>query len=315
MLCPLIGPDAYSPEWYADRPHHLFASEMASALGVPDAARTPLEIYMEKLGLVEPFSGNQYTSRGRRIEAFMPEEYELATGRKVETGIPTYYHATHRFIGATIDARCVSDRLYLVEFKSCHYRRAKQLGEEHSDQIFADWQVQAQTQMLVHGAHCCDVFTMLDLHTFKLFTVERNEALQEQIIDGAAALWDRIQRRDPPPPDFPHFSTGDLLKQLYPVEGIGSVQLSQTIASKWAKLVALRQRHHDMEDEMDALKNEVLHAIGDAAVGKLPLGQKEIVRTVVPESRYTETDALVIQQKIGKVKRKAYSKLIERKVL
>jgi len=310
---PIRGPEAYSPEWYTARATGIFASEAAAAIGISEYAQ-PLDVYCVKLGLIEPFEGNELTDRGKRFEPFIAQEYTIATSHQVETGHPLYFHPDYPFIGATLDGRRADDPLHAVEFKACGFRRAAKLGEEHTDQVFEDWLVQCQVQMFVVGAHTVDLFVMVDLHTYRLFVIERNDVLIPKIVEGISDLWDRIQRRDPPTPDFKHPCTLDLLKRMTGLTAEGAIELSQEVAHEWAKLQrtkTLIKRLKDLEVESDA---KIRFALGTAEVGRLPLGQKEIVRYVTKDSIWSPKDIDEAQANQGKVKRKGSVKLGERKI-
>jgi putative phage-type endonuclease len=311
-LEPVSGPASLTPEWYEARYECIGASEGAAACGL-SLKRAATDVYAEKRRLVEPFEGNEYTERGKRGEPFIMAEYFALTGAEVEVGLPMFFHPLYPFIGATPDGRRKSNRRHLVEAKVCHWTQAAKLGEEETDQIFPEWVCQAQQQMAVMDAEVCDVMAMLDIHTYRLFTVERNETLIERLIVAESVLWDRIERGDPPPPDFSHPEAYESVKKLFGLSG-RTVQLDQETADLWRRVQICGDAIKKLEADRDALKAKVLYAIGDASIGRLPLGQKEISRCVVADSKWTETDVDLARASVGKVKRKGYVKLIERKV-
>lgn len=313
MKLPIAGPLPDSPAWHEARFTGIFASEGAAACGLSDE-RQPLDIYLEKCRLKEPFEGNEFTRRGKRFEQFLATEYMEQTGHPLRTGLPMYFSPDYPVIGATPDAVRADNALHGCELKNCHWRRAGKLGPEGSDEVFTDWVVQCQQQMLVMGWELVDVFVMVDLHTYRLFTVERNELLIAGIIEAELALWDRIQRRDPPPPNWNHAGTPALIRGMYGVNEIETVMFTADDSKLWLD----RQRNKDqikvLEAECAVIESTMLHKMGNAAVGKFPLGQRELTRTSVAPTLWTEADVEAARSKVGQIKRKGFVRLNERAV-
>ncbi len=299
-LLPLVGPDANTPEWHEARKSSIGASESAAAAGVSEE-RQPFDVYLEKTGQVPPFEGNEFTGRGLRFQPFIGQEYEIQTGHDLEQWLPMYRSPEHAFVSATPDARLITDPAHLVELKACNWRRARLLGEEGTDEVFPDWNVQAQHQMYVMGADVCDLFVMVDLHTYRSFTVRRNEDMIRELVENLCDLWDRIERRDPPPINAKHPKAEELVKRLYAVETGKSIELSAAVEGWWEEQHRLKDEIEALEQQRKELRTECLAAMGDAAIGVLPSGLRVLTRTQVAATSYT-------------VEKKAYVMLRERKV-
>ena len=313
ILEPIQGPPTGSEAWYSVRPTGIFASEAAEACGVSDYGQ-PLDVYLIKRGLKEPFAGNDYTDRGKRFEPFIAGEFTKHTGCDITTGLPMYFAPEVPFIGATPDAVHANNPRRGVEFKACNFRRAAKLGEEGTDQIFEDWLLQTQQQMFVMGWEACDVFVMVDLHTYKHFEVARNEALIDRMVSIESDLWDRIKRGDPPPPDFKHPLALDLIKDLFgDVEPGSEAVLDLDVIADWERVEALKEEIKERETELKARKARVLFAMGNAEFATLPFGAGEVVRGVVKPSIWTVEDAQHAMKSIGQVKRKGYVTITQRK--
>lgn len=313
ILEPIPGPATGSEAWYAARSGGIFASESAEACGVSDYGQ-PLDIYLIKRGLREPFAGNDYTDRGKRFEPFIAGEFVKHTGHQIETGLPMYFHPDVPFIGATPDGRHANNPRRGVEFKACNFRRAAKLGEEGTDRIFEDWLLQTQQQMFVMGWEACDVFVMVDLHTYRHFAVERNEPLIDRMVSIESDLWDRIQRGDPPSLDFKHPLALDLIKELFAGVEVGKeAVLDLDVIADWERVEVLKAEIKEREKELEVRKARVLFAMGDAEFATLPFGAGEIVRGVVKPQIWSEADVDKALASIGNVKRKGYVTVTQRK--
>ena len=183
-------------EFLAERQTYLGASDMAAILGVDDY-KTALDIYNEKLGLVPPFTGNNQTERGQKLEAVAAQEYTEATGRKVHRRSTSLIHPKHRFIQGHIDRRVVGEKR-IVEFKCPSrgmFHKMKREGLPLS-QI-----VQMQTYLWLDktdvgdfGIFCADSWELLP------FEVEAQPDLFERIEHAAVIFWtEHVLKRVPPP--------------------------------------------------------------------------------------------------------------------
>jgi putative phage-type endonuclease len=98
-----------------ERRQYLGASEIAAVMGI-DRWRTPLDVFPEKTGLTEPFTGNKHTERGNRLESIAAELFTELTGQKLQRRTQAYPHPQHPFIVGHIDRVYVGEKK-LAEIK------------------------------------------------------------------------------------------------------------------------------------------------------------------------------------------------------
>lgn len=313
MIAPIPIALPGTPEWLEARRSGIFASEAAAACGMSED-RQPLDVYLEKIGAKPPFGGNEYTKRGKRFEPFLAQEYCEQTGFRLRYNLPAYLSGEHKFIGATPDAVHEDDPTYGTELKLCDRRRAKELGDEHTDQIFTDWLFQVQQQMYVMGWRVCDVFVMLDLHTYKHYTVERDEQLIGEIVAAEMELWDRIERQQPPELDWECDNARELISYMFGCSDPEPIDLDEETARMWLETCRLKNQIKTAEQQVQSLKAKIQHKMQGHAVGRLPGHQKELVQTTVKDSIVTEDDVRALSNRVGKIKRHGFTKLSERRV-
>lgn len=282
MHVPVRGPAQYTTDWYATLCSRIGASECAAACGVSEE-RQPLDIYLEKRGEKEPFEGNEFTRRGHRFQPFLAKEYTAQTGKALDDELPLFLHPDYPFIAASPDACWIDDPLHLVELKCCNWRRAQKLGPEGSDEIFDDWAMQAHQQMAVMGAHTCDVFVMVDLHTYRHYIVERNEQVIALLISKETELWERIKSGNPPEPNWDNAGTLDLMKAMYGHDISGGLkEMPRSGVEAWVEYSRLGDQIRRLDKERDRLKAKLLHDIGDGAAGVFPSGTRGLFKQLVP---------------------------------
>ena len=183
-------------EFLEERQSYLGASDMAAILGV-DNYRTPLDVFNEKLGLVESFEGNKQTLRGEKLENVAAQEYTEATGRKVHKRSVELIHPEYDFIRGHIDRRVVGDKRP-VEIKCPSrgmFHKMKREGLPDSQII------QMQSYLWLDRSpvgdfaiFCADAWEMLP------FEVEAQPDLFEKIEHAAVVFWTEYVLRQVPPP-------------------------------------------------------------------------------------------------------------------
>jgi len=304
-LLPIIGPLPLTPEWDAAHLTHITGSRAGAVCGVSEYS-TLYHLYLELTGAVGPFEGNDATRRGQFYEPAILADYCLTRGVEITAPLPMFFHPTIPYLAATPDARVLgseweSGRL-LVEAKwSLSAKRAAQLGEEGSDDVPDDWMMQVQAEMDSAVAEVCDIPVLL-FGRLKIYRVVRNEDLIDLYHDAAAELWQRVQDRNPPEPNWTHPRTPELIKALYGAVNDESVVLSQRAADLWSEHCLVVKAAKDLQSHAKLVKAHVLGLMGNAAVGIMPDGQTELIRSKISKKEYTVKATEYITLRERKVK-------------
>jgi len=290
----------HTDEWHALRKTGIGASEAAAACGL-SSYKTPLDLYLDKTGQIDPFKGNDATRLGNLLEPVIESEFVTRTGIKViESPMGLFRSRFHPFMLATPDADC-EDRA-LGEWKSTTFRRAAELGEQESDNLPADWICQCQQQMHVMNRQLVHVAVLIDGRTLKTYQVERNDRLIEGIISAERELWDRCINHDPPEPDFEHSRTPQLIRDMYGIVEAGdAIELSDDAAWWWQCRKDIMATIREKTKQADDLKAKVLHEIGNSSGGILPGTGKMVRRKEVTRKGYTVEEKYLIDVREVKI--------------
>lgn len=336
---PIVGPEAYSPAWFSLRlfdpernPPVVFgASEAAIACG-RSRYKQPLHLYLVKRGLQADDEETEAMAMGRDLEPGVLNVYGRKSGSvpwtPAMTGSfqgtigdgtaqtnnmldhyiaqpPLYLHYDHPYIGATPDAIRYPIGLphFPVDAKTASWFDAREFGEDGTDELPDEYVLQAQQQMLVLGAERCDLPVLFSTRHLRIYTVQRHEGLIEHIQTALAEMYERILQGDPPPPNWEHPHTPRLVKDLYGAvnEGLtiyGTEDHSRLWQARQQAAAAVRAA----QDEYEKADAEFRFAMGDAAVLRLPLGQREIVRkkvTVREHVRKENSHVRITERTIG----------------
>jgi putative phage-type endonuclease len=264
---PIVVAAANSPEWYTARMTGLGASEAAIAAGLSNY-ETPLSLYHRKRGEIPPIEETDAMRLGRLLEPVVKAEWSHRTGLQFQDpNPPMYRHPRHACILATPDGIVTPTEVF--EGKTAGFRMAREWGEEGSDFIPTSYLIQTQQQMAVMGADRCHVAVLFDGRTLKTYIVDRNDNLINMILAACLELWERIQNEDPPPVNWTHSSTPELIKELHQTVCDTRIELSAEAVAHWMRYEELGKAMTAMKDERDLCKAKVLAEIGDHGAGLL----------------------------------------------
>jgi putative phage-type endonuclease len=185
-------------EQLAERALGLGATDVVTAAGL-NPYQTPFELYLSKIGELDVDATISDSSRGRMERGHRLEDVALAWDRDERGGdyervSRTVWHPRIPFIYCHPDARRKPWRTTrrLIEVKTS-------LGRWN--EVPRRVEAQVQVQMACTSAVAVDVLVLgFDGPPARLEVV-RDDALIGALEQVAIAMWDRIERRDPPPVD------------------------------------------------------------------------------------------------------------------
>jgi putative phage-type endonuclease len=180
-----------------------------SGIGGSDAAaifglsrfRSPYDVYQEKIGQSAPLMETEAMRWGKLLEQPVLHEYAVVTGNRIERVNRTLRHPEHPWMMAHLDARTRRPRR-VVEAKTTHAWADDDWGEPGSDQVPADYAIQVHHYLAVTGYPAADIAVLRGGQRFGIYTIERNEQIVTDLIEGERAFWyGNVLAHEPPPID------------------------------------------------------------------------------------------------------------------
>lgn len=252
--------------WLAERKKGIGSSDAAALLGLSKWA-SPLHVYLEKVGEWAP-PDTPAKKAGRKLEEVVAAWYEEDTGQALsfpDTAI--IQHPVHPWMLASLDR--VRPRL-VVELKN--WWDDSQWGTPGTDEVPDFINVQVQHQLAVTGWEEGHVGVLFGGQDFRVYVIPRSEKLIDTLTYVEGDFWARIQRRDPPRPDFQHPRTLELMRNLYGVESDLEVTLDGDAFSAAQRILHADQQIKQLKAEKDEDKARLLDAMGPAGLARLPGG-------------------------------------------
>lgn len=239
----IIPCQPYSEEWYAARKDGIGGSDAPKAIGLSKWG-TPYTLYLEKIGEGLQVDETWEMMRGKGLEPALRQNYANVTGSSVM--LPPGILQSNQFPFMFYNPDGISgDRL--VELKTAQY--GAEWGDQESDDIPHDYVIQVQHGLIVTGLNVCDVHVSIGGNKPKQFVVEADAELQQMIIEGERAFWEKVVTRTEPDP----ISNEDALRRYRFAQPV-SIVATGDIETHYASLKQLRADLKTMEASKEAIE-------------------------------------------------------------
>lgn len=260
-------------QWLADRRKGIGGSDIAAILGL-SPYRTPMDVFLEKRGETLPKGNEEAMYWGTVLEDVVAHEYQKRTGRKVQRVSQTLVHPEYKFMLGHIDRAIIVPEIAgnvrwragrlttnrILECKTANGFAANQWGEIGTDNVPDAYLLQCQWYMGVTSTEVADLAVLIGGQDYRIYTIERDDGLIDDLIDAAARFWKRVQDGIAPDPQ----SVAEAARK-WPRHVAGkSVIVDVTVAEACAELEEIGRQIKQLEAREDELKTQIMSAFGDA---------------------------------------------------
>jgi len=250
-------------QWLELRKKGIGGSDSAAIVGL-DRYRSPFDVYADKLGLKPEIPDNEAMRQGRDLEQYVAERFMEATGKRVRRRNAMLQHPEYPFMIADIDRWVVGENAGFEAKTTSVLNRAKFSQGEFPPRYY----VQCMHYMAVTGAERWYLAVLVLNKSFHVFTIERDEAEINALIEAEKDFWENhVLKKIPPAPDGSE-STSDLIKQLFPEAREAAEIALFGYEGKIQQYLELDTKVKELECERDKLKQELQLAMADAEIGR-----------------------------------------------
>lgn len=269
--------DATDPmsDWLAERRTMIGASESPAILGCGYANESAWTVYARKIGELDEQEECEAFEWGHAIQPIALKMFSKRTGIKVDDLGPfaIQRHPDMPWIGATLDGIATVDgRRAVVEAKNVGQYHARDWADEDEPPPLRV-QVQIAHQMLAADADIGFAVACVGGNKLAWRRIDRNRRFEAVLIERLAAFWRCVDTRTPPKVDG-SIATAKALAALWPGDDGEEVYLPAEAAEWDAALVKAKADKKEAEARETAAANQIKAAIGEAAFGILPSGER-----------------------------------------
>jgi len=226
-------------------------SDAGAVLGI-SPWKTPLQVYMDKVGAADPIQDNDSMFWGRTLEPVIRQRYADVTNRKVVVPDTLITHPKFEFIIGNLDGITSDNRV--LEVKTA--RSAEGWGEPGSNEIPDSYMIQVQHYMLITAIPVADVAVLIGGSDFRIYEVPAEPELMELMIEKETGFWSRVINRDPPEP----ITYQDMLLKYGRTSKESRVQADVVAMAAVARLKEIKA----IVKEEDKLKTVIMAAFGES---------------------------------------------------
>ena len=296
-------------EWLELRKNGIGGSDASAIVGL-DRYRSPFDVYADKLGLRPEIPDNEAMRQGRDLEQYVAERFMEATGKKVRRRNAMLQHPEYPFMIADIDRWVVGENAGLECKTTSVLNRANFAQGEYPPNYY----VQCVHYMAVTGAERWYLAVLVLNKAFHVFTIERDEAEINALIEAEKHFWENhVLKQIPPTPDGSE-STSELLKQMFPEAREREEVALFGLEEKIEQYLSLDAKIKEFERERDALKQELQLAMADAEIGRAQgyiVEWKNQVRQTLDTQRLKKEQAEIYVQYLKPVQKVRVFKIKE----
>ena len=255
--------DMSREQWLELRRQGIGGSDAAAIVGL-DRYRSPFDVYADKLGLRPEIPDNEAMRQGRDLEQYVAERFMESTGKRVRRRNAMLQHPEHPFMLANIDRWVIGENAGLECKTTSVLNRTKFSQGEFPPNYY----VQCVHYMAVTGAERWYLAVLVLNKAFYVFTIERDEAEINALIEAEKDLWENhVLKQIPPTPDGSE-STSEIIKQLFPEAKEGFTASLYGYEDKIQAYLDLDAQIKELEKKKEAIKQELQMAIDEAEIGR-----------------------------------------------
>lgn len=245
-----------------DRTKFLGGSDVAGILGI-SPWRTPLDVYLDKVQpRVEDMrpERRKVLERGKRMEPVVLAMMADETGIEVAARNQRYIDATHPFLACEIDAEAADDSN--IEIKTVSPFKAREWGEEQTDEIPVHYTAQVQHGLMITGRALCVVGVLIGADDLRIYRVERDDDVIDAIRAREVAFWrDHVEAGVPPEP-----TTVADIRTLYGRDAGTAIEASPEIVKRLNDLRERKAMLKTLGAQAEADEDAIKLFMADAAI-------------------------------------------------
>lgn len=198
--------------WLQWRTKGIGGSDASVVCGV-NRYKSPVELWMEKTGQIEPKVAGEAAHWGTMLEPLIREEFTNRTGLQVKQEHAMLQHSEYPFMLANLDG-IVADPIN----GNCVFE-AKTAGafmaNDWVDHVPQAYQLQVQHYLAVTNLSGAYIAVLIGGNHFKWHWLARDEDLIAMLIELEKRFWHNVETRTTLPMDGSDASS-ELLSRLYP---------------------------------------------------------------------------------------------------
>lgn len=252
-----------------DLPHDKWLEYRRTGIGGSDASTivglnpysSLYKLYADKKGLISATEDTEVMRQGRDFEEYVAKRFTEATGKKVRKRNYMFQHDKYDYILADIDREIIGENAGL----ECKTTSVFNKSDFENGEIPLTYYVQMTHYMAVMGYDRMYLAVLILSKGFYWFVIERDEDEISALLQAESDFWNDYIIPDKIPLIDGSEATQEAISEIYPNSSDNEIiTLSDDLMQKYKHLKELAD---DINNQLDAVKNEVKIVLGDNSHG------------------------------------------------
>lgn len=266
-------------EWLKWRKKGIGGSDAAAIAGL-NPWKSPIAVYLEKIGETEPIEDNERMRIGRDLEDYVAKRFVEATGMKVRRRNAILQHSEYPFMLANVDRLIVGKKEGLECKVTNSYAK-----KEWEDEIPIYYEIQCHHYMAVTGYKAWWIACLIGNERFVYKRIERDEEVIKNLIKIERDFWENyVIPRQMPAPDGSDAAT-EIIKKMYPNSNPEQViKLPKSYESKLQRLDEIKELISKLDKEKKQLEQEIQVKMGENEIAII--GDRRVTWKTIHSNRF-----------------------------
>jgi len=259
-------------EWLEYRRLGIGGSDASVVCGI-NQYKSPVELYMDKIGMSFNDEAGEAAYWGTRLESLVRDEFTLRTGIEVTPVNQILQSEAFPYMLANLDGMVEHP-----EYGPCIFEAkttgAYLSGKWDGDSIPDEYLLQVQHYMAVTGYRGAYVAVLIGGNTFKWKFIERDEEIISFLIQLEGDFWGHVQSGVPPSLDGSNASADFLSKKFPDSVPLSTIELPKTayaLLIQYDDANTIIEQHTEQKQEAENLLKQMLGeheagSIGDRVI-------------------------------------------------
>lgn len=251
-------------EWLEYRKKGIGGSDASVVCGI-NKYKSPVELWMEKIGQLQYSEAGEAAYWGTQLEALVRSEFTKRTGIEVDTVKQILQHEDLPFMLANLDGTCQHPNYGTCVFEAKTASAYK--AGEWEDKIPDEYMLQIQHYMAVTGYVGAYIAVLIGGNTFKWKFIERDEEIISMLTELEKDFWEHVQNELPPALDGSSASEKFLSERFPDSIPKSKIELPETAESLIAEYNSACEKLEEITEQKQKAENLLKEMLGENEVG------------------------------------------------
>lgn len=267
-------------EWLRQRQKGIGGSDAAAIAGL-NPWKSPISVYLDKIGESEPIEDNERMRIGRDLEDYVAKRFSEATGLKIRRKNAILQHPEYEFMIANIDRDIVGKDEGLECKVTNSYAK-----KEWEAEIPPHYEIQCHHYMMVTGYKAWWIAVLIGNEKFIYKRIERDEDIITSLKQIEYDFWhNHVIPKKMPAPDGSG-AAAEIIKEMYPTSKPESIieLSSKKFESKLQRLDEIKELMSKLDEEKKKIEQEIQVEMGENELALI--GDRQIIWKTVNSNRF-----------------------------